>query len=281
MFTYEIVHENDLLPAHFSLTRTPPVTIPAHWHDYLEIVYFRSGKMTAVIQGESYELTPGDVLITNSEDIHMTQTFSPQNEYVLVQISAKHLKTFFPDFRQLRFSTWIPSAPYACTPAPSYYIEEMLHLFLDKEDGYQLLFSARLHELLFSLYRNYSHWNSSVLPVSSDRNFPRIARCIDWIHSHYSEALTLEDASSQLNLSREYFCRIFKKYTGQTFLEYLNAVRAEQLYKDLLRTDSSITELMDQHGITNYRVFLSAFRRLYGTTPQRIRSAEKQKLQPS
>lgn len=275
-YTYEIIRENDRLPAHFSIAHTAPSTIPAHWHDYLEIVYIMSGKMTAVIQAKTYELSSGDILITNSGDIHMTQVWEEINDYVLLQISAKQLRTFFPDFHLLRFDTWIP-----CTGSDlsaqdaAYYIEEMREIFEKKEDGYPLLFSARLHELLFCLYRNHSHWSTAGLPVSSDRNFPRIIQCIDWIHSHYTDTLSLDQAAMHLNLSREYFCRIFKKYTGQTFLEYVNAVRAEKLYEDLLVSDASITELMEKHGINNYRVFLAAFRKLYGDTPQRIRSREK------
>ena len=291
-YTYEIIRENDRLPAHFSIAHAAPSTIPAHWHDYLEIVYILSGKMTAVIQAESYELTPGDILITNSGDIHMTQVWEEMNDYILLQISAKQLKTFFPDFHLLRFDTWIPAADSNLLtapekgpqltdsilqlPPPAYYIEEMRTIFEEKEDGYPLLFSAKLHELLFCLYRSHSHWNTAGLPVSSDRNFPRIIQCIDWIHAHYTDPLSLDQAALHLNLSREYFCRIFKKYTGQTFLEYVNAVRAEKLYKDLLTDHASITELMEKHGITNYRVFLAAFRKLYGDTPQRIRSREKQ-----
>ena len=71
----------------------------------------------------------------------------------------------------------------------------------------------------------------------------------------------------------EYFCRLFKKYTGQTFLEYLNDVRTMQLAKELIQSDDTITVLMEKHGLTNYKVFLRTFHKLYGMSPQKYRTS--------
>ena len=84
--TYEIIKENNRLPARFENIFTSAHAITAHWHEYLEILLIISGKMTAVIQAETYELTDGDILVINSKDIHMTQTHGSQTHYILLQI---------------------------------------------------------------------------------------------------------------------------------------------------------------------------------------------------
>lgn len=278
-YTYEIIKENDLLPAFFRFIECTSITIPAHWHQYVEILYLTSGKMTAVIQAETYELSAGDMLIINSEDIHMTQTHSEVTKYLLLQISAAQLKNFFPDFHLLRFDTLIPSAKVMLRSNSASlskssscdigtYMMEINTIFQQKEDGYPLLFSAKLHELLYILYKNHSTW----LPIrKQERNFSQILKILEWINIHYNEPLNLTEAATQLGFSREYFCRLFKKYTGQTFLEYINNIRAMKLYEDLKNSDESITFLMEKHGITNYKVFLHTFRKLYSSTPQKIR----------
>ena len=48
----------------------------------------------------------------------------------------------------------------------------------------------------------------------------------------------------------------FRKYTGQTFLAYVNQIRMEHFHTDLLETDKNITFLLDKNGITNYKGFL-------------------------
>ena len=94
---------------------------------------------------------------------------------------------------------------------------------------------------------------------------------LQYIRSHYQEDITLHDAASALHVSHEYFCRLFRKHTGQTFLSYLNAVRTMHFHEDLLRTDASITELLQRHGIQNYKVFLRDFKATYGCSPCELR----------
>lgn len=261
-YTYEMIKENKFLPAFFRTVSVSSMVIPAHWHNYLEIIYLVSGKMTAVIQAETYELHPGDLLIINSEDIHMTQTHGPQTCYYLLQISSSQLKNYFPDFHLLHFDTLISQSPYGA------YMEEICSIFQEKADGYPLLFSSRLHEFLFYLYRNHSAWQTS---KENEQNFTQILETLDWIQNHYHEPLTLTKAAAYLGFTREYFCRLFKKYTGQTFLEYVNNIRTMRFYDELIETDEKITVLMEKHGIRNYKLFLQTFRKLYGTTPQKVR----------
>jgi len=274
-YRYELVKENDMLPARFDMVACPSTTIPAHWHKYLEILCMIRGSLTAVIQARTYVLQPGDVLVINSEDIHMTQTFGEETVYILLQVSAAQLSAFFSDFHLLRFQTYIPNAAENGVPSPRSLLVELQSIYQAREDGYPLLFSARLHELLYCLYRGFSKWLTPGAHLSIHRNFSGITQTLDWIHGHYREPLRLDEAAARLGFSKEYFCRIFKEYTGQTFLEYVNSVRAAKVYEDLYRTDDSLTLLMARHGITNYKVFLRTFRALYGDTPQRLRTKKR------
>ena len=109
--------------------------------------------------------------------------------------------------------------------------------------------------------------------MENNRDRQRITKVMKWIRINYREPLTLDQASGSLAVSREYFCRLFKKYTGQTFLEYLNDVRTMQLAKELIQSDDTITVLMEKHGLTNYKVFLRTFHKLYGMSPQKYRTS--------
>ncbi|MGN0354247.1 MAG: helix-turn-helix domain-containing protein [Muricoprocola sp.] len=272
-YTYEMVKENSRLPVRFEYVQAPALTILAHWHEYLEILMIDSGNMTAVIQAETYELSAGDILIINSKDIHMTQTHGDTTSYILLQISARYLQQYFSNFDVLRFGTWIPagttSEDSSCTP--SHYLMEMLEIYQKEEDGYPLLFTARLHELLYCLYKYDSCWLAPDGSKAVHRDILRVTQTMDWVGEHYREALTLDEAAGNLGLSREYFCRIFRKYTGQTFLEYLNAVRVMRFHDELIYSNDSITNLMAAHGISNYKIFLRTFKKIYGDTPQKMR----------
>ena len=81
----------------------------------------------------------------------------------------------------------------------------------------------------------------------------------------------MKDVSDLVLVSPEYLCRFFKKYTGQSFFEYLMTYRISKFYDDFLNTDKKIAVLLEENGITNYKVFLREFKKIYGKTPSQIR----------
>jgi len=279
---HELVEETDHLPVFFSgpgargcrgCRNCEGLTIPVHWHEHLEFIWIQEGHMTAVVQAKTYELTPGDLLIINSGELHMTRIeHAMQIPYTLIQFSSKRLQELLPNRGLLHFTTFIPAADVQKTPGLIDSLLEMQRLFDQESDGYQLLFTARFYEFLHTLYRNFS---TQVLPeteAASARDLRRVTDIVNWTQEHFREPVSLEDAAGRLGISREYFCRIFKKYTGQTYLDFLCATRTMSFYSELKNSDLSIPMLMEQNGLTNYKTFIRTFRALYGTTPQKARS---------
>jgi AraC-like DNA-binding protein len=203
----------------------------------------------------------------------MTQIPDKDTTYILLQIPESEMHKHLPTFGQLRFQTYIsPEDTGKTGKHPGICLMEMLDEYTRKEDGYPLLFLARLYELLYVLYRD--HTTQALHPGGAmGRDIKRMTQVMDWVQENYQQPLTLGEAAERSGLSREYFCRMFKRYTGQTFLEYLTAERAMHLYDALKTSDSSLTLLMEQNGITNYKVFMRAFKKLYGDTPQKIRKS--------
>ena len=265
---YETIHETDLLHVRFEQLDALTFVFPAHWHEYVEILYLIRGQFSAIVQATEYQLNEGDLIIINSGDLHMTR--SNTCTYLLLQISASQMRQYLPDFDTMRFDTIIPcseqSAPLRAL------LSEMNEIRQNPSDSYQLLFTSRLYEFLYHLCRSYSHQIPSASLTGSQRDLQRVTHVMNWVKVHYPEPLSLETAADSLALSKEYFCRLFKKYTGQTFLEYLNDVRTMHLYEDLQNSDETITVLMEKNGLSNYKIFMRTFKKLYGSTPQKMRS---------
>ena len=279
-YYYEKISENNVLPAKFMLSQCTDLTIPAHWHDYLEVLYMMEGELTAVVQAGSYLLTPGNLMIINSKELHMTRA-NGSVCYILLQISAEHLHNFLPSGTELHFQTMIaPADNGEVFSGLRQSLEHMLDAYTRQDNGYQFFFAAKLYEFLYHLYRNFCTLSPSAPETGVNRDLERVTQVMDWVRNHFQKPLTLDDAAASLAVSREYFCRLFKRYTGQTFLEYLNSVRTMHLYEDLKNTDDSITVLMEKNGISNYKVFMRTFKKLYGDTPQKIRSEIREYFSP-
>lgn len=287
---HELVEEVDHLPVYISTPArgictqgcqhsqcfSDGLTVSAHWHEYLEFLWLLEGRLTAIVQADTYELEPGDLLIINSGELHMTRISQRKSycPYVLIQLSPQRLAEYFPGKEGLRFSTLLRRGVIQTTDALSGSLSAMRQLFEDHEDGYQLLFRARFCEFLHALYKRHSTTALRRTENATVRDLNRVMDVVSWVQAHYREPLRLEDAAGYLNISKEYFCRIFKKYTGQTFLDYLCMVRTTKLYEQLHSSDLSIPVLMEQNGLTNYKTFLRTFHGLYGTTPQKMRSSQ-------
>ncbi len=279
-YYYEKISENNGLPAKFMLSQCTDLTIPAHWHDYLEVLYMMEGELTAVVQAGSYLLTPGNLMIINSKELHMTRA-NGSVCYILLQISAEHLHNFLPSGTELHFQTMIaPADNGEVFSGLRQSLEHMLDAYTRQDNGYQFFFAAKLYEFLYHLYRNFCTLSPSAPETGANRDLERVTQVMDWVRNHFQKPLTLDDAAASLAVSREYFCRLFKRYTGQTFLEYLNSVRTMHLYEDLKNTDDSITVLMEKTASVTTKVFMRTFKKLYGDTPQKIRSEIREYFSP-
>lgn len=92
-----------------------------------------------------------------------------------------------------------------------------------------------------------------------------------YVEDHYRDYIKLEEVAKAVSTSVSYFCYIFKKETGHTFVEYLIGYRLERAKELLLTTELKIYEVSEQVGYTDVRHFLKHFKRTFGTNPGEFR----------
>ena len=146
---YETIRETGHLQVRFEPVLSPAGVFPAHWHEYVEILYIKDGVLSAIVQAVEYELHTGDLMIINSGDLHMTRT--PGCHYLILQISARQLRSYLPDFDQLRFDTLIPYTKSKQNAQLFSALLAMETIFQEQPHHYELLFTARLYEFLYIL----------------------------------------------------------------------------------------------------------------------------------
>lgn len=262
-YWHESVNENPHLPVRFEDVRESDSTFPVHWHEYWEFLCVVEGSMHAVIQARTFDLSPGDILVVNSEELHMTKT-GADTRYLLLQINKKYFATLSLKPGLFYFSNLIRS-DQTCVDL----FMELLRIQTEAADGYPFLFTSKLYDLFFHIYK--AHSEIPDMEHADMRERSTMTELLDWIKDHLTEDLTLDIAADHLHVTREYFCRIFRKYTGQTFLEYLYALRTMDFFEKLKSSDDPIPVLMEKSHLSNYKVFIRTFKKLYGDTPQSLR----------
>lgn len=270
-FEHEYIKDDSAMQLHFIAVDSANELIPVHWHRHLELLYMVKGTMTAYVNDMAYELSAGDIFVVRPKELHNTHAHE-NCRYYLLQVSPYHLEYMTPDWDMLYFEEYIPAHDAAgLNDRISGYLGEMIPLDLEKKEGWRLLFLTQLYNLLYVLLSKASKRISPQRKHRNDRDFLRIQQCMDFVGKNYAQKLSLEDVADLISVTPEYFCRLFKKYTGQTFFTYVSQVRMMQFYKDLTKTEESITYLLEKNGITNYKAFMRDFKKAYGTTPHRLR----------
>ena len=96
-----------------------------------------------------------------------------------------------------------------------------------------------------------------------------------YIEAHSGEKFSLKKVSEALYVNGSYLLRLFKSHTGQTLLEYHNAVRCQKA-RDLLRnTGMSISEVSSAVGFVSSAHFSHVFKKMTDCTPTAYREMSK------
>lgn len=101
---------------------------------------------------------------------------------------------------------------------------------------------------------------------------PVVAKARAYILEHLSDELTLAGVARAVAMSPFYFCKVFKKATGLTFVEYVSRLRVEKVKQLLLNPHLRISEVAFATGFQSLSQFNRTFRQIAGESPTAYRS---------
>jgi two-component system response regulator YesN len=97
----------------------------------------------------------------------------------------------------------------------------------------------------------------------------------EYISLHLAEPLSLQSMCGHFGISQTYISRLFRKYSGQSFINYLTGVRIEKAKHYLANRDILIKDVAPMVGFSDQFYFSRVFRSLTGQSPSKYtRSAE-------
>ena len=98
-------------------------------------------------------------------------------------------------------------------------------------------------------------------------------KAIGYINGNIREALEIDNICSAVNMSKYYFCRQFKYYTGQTVMEYVLNTRIVLAKGELEATDVPVSQISEKCGFSSVSYFCRVFKEATGCTPLQYRRA--------
>jgi len=101
----------------------------------------------------------------------------------------------------------------------------------------------------------------------------RLNRTIDYIHQHSHENLSLDTLADVACFSKFHFHRIFKAILGETVNEFVQRIRLEKAFGQLmLHRYKPITDIALDTGFSSSQNFARSFKAQYSMTPSQARS---------
>jgi two-component system, response regulator YesN len=96
-----------------------------------------------------------------------------------------------------------------------------------------------------------------------------------YVQTHIGEKITLTEVAAHLHLNSSYFSRMYKKETGEGFVEYVTRLKMEKAIELLNHSIKSVEQIAYELGFESKSYFLKTFKRFYGLSPKSYKYKDK------
>lgn len=121
---------------------------------------------------------------------------------------------------------------------------------------------------LIYLYQNKNVYHDH---MDFDNITNKIYDITSYIHSNFTEDLSLSSIADRFYISSYYLSHQFKKVTNFTLTEYVQLTRIRNAQTLLISTNKPITDIAFASGFSSFSQFNRAFNNFVGTSPSKFR----------
>ena len=253
-----------------------PLFVPLHCHSDLEVIYARDCSISLIIDGNKTKVDPGGFALISNGALHCAALSAGQERRNVLSVFFRedYLTRMWPRLLDTDFGAPMADSAAEAGSHLSALLEELLLRVKDTQEGEEPHFEA--NQLLFAILQ-YVHYMYLPVPqrYSGRQRVMRdkMAEILDYMNRCYREDLTTQSVADRFMFTREYFCRLFKRYAGETFKSYLTGIRLAAVAERLRNSERGIAQIASDEGFPDEKSFFTAFKRAYGVTPAQWRAA--------
>jgi AraC-like DNA-binding protein len=158
-------------------------------------------------------------------------------------------------------------------------LNDIFILKLEHPPSTDLLIHIRFIEFLCILYK-YRRQNLYIRKPAVDYITQKIHSLTDYIHTNYSQRLSLKSLAERVYISPYYLSHLFKQITGFTLISYIQMTRVRNAQQLLLTSSLRISDISERCGFTSFPQFNRVFRKFCHISPSQFRDRIYQKNVP-
>ena len=254
-----------------------------YFRDYFRFYYVFCGYATLTLGEDSARLGYGDIVIVPPDRAHRVRLATADTSLyecsftigVVEDILKRRAGTGGTLSRLFNADGYVLIRP---VPADlQIHLQHLMEFLVYEADRPNSLEAVKnlLASLLCVFSELYRAQESA--PEAAEKN--SVVYAIHYIKQNCAAPLTIEGMAALTSMSRKDFCRRFKRFTGKTLHEYLNAERIRRALEVIATSGGAVTlaSLAALCGYADYTTFYRNFLRIVGTSPAEYMEGRRKK----
>lgn len=257
----------------FHLSASMTETVGWHYHAFHKLcVYLGGDAIRYGIEGRSYALEPGDMILVPQGCVHRPEApLGAAYDRMLLYLSPEYLRSISTEETALETCFLQAAEEFhfvirtgrrnGTLLEPLFALERTL---AKPGFGQTMLEQVLVAQVLISLTRGMQE---QVLPfASASAADEKIAAILQYLACHLTEPVSIDDLAAKFYISKYHMMRRFRQETGYTIHHYLMEKRL-MLAQQLLRTGAPLAQVCFDVGYQDYSTFSRAYKNHFGRAP--------------
>lgn len=222
-----------------------------HIHKSIEVLYVLRGVKPVTVNGVSFNLNAGELLVCFPYDLHKYGAFD--GESLVAVLPLIYCENFIGEA-----SGKIPDKNVLSGATAKIIYEKMQELETPKNS----VLTSGITNYILGLILDYVNFNGK-----KNREKTLIDDILKYIDLHYAEDIDLTALSCHFGYSKYYFSALFNDKFKTGLTNYLNSVR---VYKSLpLLKKHNVAEVAELSGFKSPQQYHLYFKKILGVTPHK------------
>lgn len=242
-------------------SRLSTVSMTYNWHINIELLYCTDGEGYVTVDDKDIPFYRGGIVVVNSNRLHRVCSEGSVRYNVLI-IDHRFCADNGVPTDEILFEDCIRDAEL-CRD-----FDRVIKCY-----GLQgkIRTAAVRHAVLGLLIRLYrDHFVAEDAAQQSSVTVERIKSVVRYIRRHIADELTLDEIAASAGVSKYHLAREFKRFSGQTVFEHINAIRCKEA-KRLIESGMSVSAAALSCGFENMSYFSRTYKKYTGTLPSSVR----------
>ena len=249
----------------------------------MEIVEVTRGKVSVQIGTEFIDATEGDFLYIPPTMVFRADACDGRAtvrgmifDMSIIEENLENFdgEIFYMFYVQSKNKIAVFNPEHPVHPTLKRFMQESYEEYATKDICYKLPIRANIYQMMTALLRFYCG-SRNELDRMIYHNVLRLRPVITYIEEHFRDKIYIEELSAMINVSPDYFTKMFKESIGKTPIDYINGMRVNCAMELLCSTEMPMTDIADSIGFCNPNYFHKIFKQYMQTSPLAYRKSVK------